>query len=61
MFVKRTVHQDVDEENLHCIQRIFKMEHHTECDQSQCCNRRAQLERQEVLNIVKYRFPCQRI
>lgn len=52
----RTVHEDVDEEDLHRVQRIAKPEERTEGDQRQGCARGTELEGQEVLNVVEDGF-----
>ena len=40
-----TVHQDVNEEDLHCVERIAQAKHCTESDESQSGGGCAQLER----------------
>ena len=53
---QRTVHEDIDKQDLHRIQRIAQPKHRAERDQRQRSRSRAQLERQEVLNVVENRF-----
>jgi hypothetical protein len=51
-----TVHQDIDKQYLHGIEWIAQPQHGAECDERERRSRRAKLERQEILNIVEYRF-----
>ena len=53
----RTVHEDVDEQDLHGVQRIAQAEECTEGDQRQCSHSCTELERQEVLDVMEDRFP----
>ena len=52
----RTVHEDVDEEDLHRVQRVAKPEERTEGDQRQGRAGGTELERQEVLDVVEDGF-----
>ncbi len=54
--VKLTVHEDVDEEDLHGVQGVAQAEEGGEGDQRQRRTRRAELEGQEVLNVVEDGF-----
>ena len=51
-----TVHEDVDKQDLHGVQRVAQPEEGAERDQRQRSARRAQLERQEVLDVVEDGF-----
>ena len=52
-----TIHQNIDEEDLHCVQRVAEPKERAQRDQGQrrCC--RAKLERQKVLDVMEDRFP----
>lgn len=54
--VKLTVHEDVDEEDLHGIQGVAQAEESGEGDQRQRRARRAELEREEILDVVEDGF-----
>lgn len=54
--MRHTVHENVDEQNLHGIKRIAHPEHRTEGDEGQSSASRAELEGQEVLNIMEDGF-----
>ena len=49
--------EDVDEEDLHRVQRVAKPEERTEGDQRQGRARGTELEGQEVLDVVEDGFP----
>jgi len=51
-----TVHQYVDKQDLHGVQRIAHVKGRTDRYKRQSRNCRAELERQEILNIVEYVF-----
>jgi hypothetical protein len=53
---EHTVHQDIDKKYLHSVERVAEPKQRTKCDESQCSGSCAELERQEVLDIVKDRF-----
>ena len=50
----RTIHEDVDEKDLHSVQGVAQTEKGTQRDQRQCCNRGTELEREKVLDVVEY-------
>lgn len=51
-----TIHENVDEQNLHGIKRVAHSEHSTEGDEGQSSTSRAELEGQEILNIMEDGF-----
>ena len=51
-----TIHQNVNEQDLHGIEGIAEAKHRAQRDQRQGSRGSAQLERKEVLNVVEYRF-----
>src|SRR6266702_5573535 len=53
-----TVHKDVDEQDLHRIARIAQPEHCAQRDERERRRRGAELERQDVLDVVEYRPSC---
>jgi hypothetical protein len=53
-----TVHEDVDEQDLHSVERIAQPEHRAQRDERERCRGSAELERQEVLDIMEYRLAC---
>jgi hypothetical protein len=53
-----TVHENIDKQNLHRVERIAHSEHCAERDERERGDGRAQLERQKDLNIIEYMIPC---
>lgn len=51
--LKRTVHDDVDEQDLHRVQGIAHTQNGGERDERKSRYRRAELERKEVLNVME--------
>lgn len=54
--MKLTIHEDIDEEDLHGVERIGELKRGAEGDQGESSDRCAQLEGEEILNIVEDRF-----
>lgn len=54
---RRTVHEDVNEKNLHSIQRIAETEHGAERNECKGGDCSTELESKEVLDIVEDGFP----
>ena len=52
------VHENIDEKNLHGVQRVAQSEEGTQRDESQRSNCSTELEGKEILNIMEDRFPC---
>jgi hypothetical protein len=51
-----TIHDDVDPQNLHRVQWIGDAHELRQCDERKSCNRRAQLESNEVPDVVENSF-----
>ena len=56
-----TIHENVNEEDLHCVQGIAQAKECAESNQSQGCNSRAELEGKEVLDVVEDGFACEEL
>lgn len=48
-----TVHENINKQDLHRVERVTQTKERAERDQRQRARRRAQLEREEVLNIME--------
>lgn len=53
-----TVHKNVNKQDLHSIQWIAISEERAQSDQRKRSSSSTELETQEILNVVKDRFPC---
>ncbi len=53
MFRTLTVHEDVDKQYLHGVQRVAQPQHSAQCNKRQRSRGRAKLERKEVLDVVE--------
>ena len=53
-----TIHENVDEQDLHGIKRVAQSEERAQRDQRQRSNSRSELEIQEVLDVMEDGFAC---
>jgi len=53
---RRTIHKNINEQNLHRVQRIVQAHDRADGDERQRSRRSTQLEGKEVLDVVEYRF-----
>ena len=56
---RRTVHDDVDEEDLHRVERVREPERGREGDEGQGCDGRRELETEEVLDVDEDAYVAQ--
>lgn len=55
---ERTIHQNIDEEDLHRIERVAESKERAQCDQGQRGGGGAELEGQKVLDVMEDGFSC---
>ena len=53
-----TVHEDIDEQDLHSVERVTQTEHRAQRDERERRSSGTELEGQEVLDVMENRLAC---
>ena len=59
--LEHTVHQNIDKEDLHCVEGVAEPKERAQRDQGQRGRGRTELECQKVLDVMEDGFPCGKI